>query len=104
MRPLLLRLLVVGLALLVLPGSAWGGEYFFCRMSGRVQSKCCCAAAHVPSAKSCRPGVRPGDCCERIRPSDGTQATNAAAASQTVQPAALTAVVPEPIYLPPLPP
>jgi len=75
-RPVLVRLLVVLAALLVLPGGAWGGEHFLCRMSGRVQRTCCCASPSPSSEKSCQSGVRPGDCCERVLPSDGATTTS----------------------------
>src|SRR6478735_7888651 len=100
MRTVLVRLLVVLAALLVLPGSAWGRDHFLCRMTGRVAPTCCCAAAKAVSAKRCEPGVRPSDCCERVHPGDGATATSAAA-PQTIDPAALTAIVPQPAYFVP---
>lgn len=101
MRATLVRLLVVLAALLVLPGSAWGRELFRCRMSGRVQTTCCCAVAQTPRAERCRAGIRADDCCERVRSGDGIQASHAAAAALTIEAAALTAVVAEPAHVTP---
>jgi len=98
------RVLALLVALLVLGGSAWGGEHYLCRMSGRVQSSCCCGAARANVGKSAQPGVRSEDCCERVAPGERTVVTTARAGVQPSELAVLVGVVPEPQYLPPLPP
>lgn len=103
MRSALIRLLAVFAALLVLSGGAWARELYVCHMSGRVLSTCCCAGENR-SSKSDEPGVRPADCCERLRAGQASKATNTNASAQRIQPAALTAILAQPAYLAPQPP
>jgi hypothetical protein len=101
MRSALVRFLVVLAALLVLPGSAWGRDHYLCHMTGRVLSTCCCATEDASEDRSGEPSVRSADCCEKLRSGDGAKAINKQASVQKIEPAALTGVVPEPLYLAP---
>ncbi len=97
------RLLAWLVALLVLAGSAWGGEHYLCRMTGRVQGTCCCGAAGVKVGKSAHPGVRSEDCCERIAPTERSVVATPRADVQPSELLALVALVPELSYLTPPP-
>ncbi|HSU40886.1 MAG TPA: hypothetical protein VLJ38_15005 [Polyangiaceae bacterium] len=97
MRSAFARLLMVLAALMLLPGSAWGGILYRCQMSGRVQASCCCDAGKKSAAPESVPGVRASDCCERLIPGDRSKATTPQAASDSVQPAALAAVLSVPL-------
>ena len=97
------RLLAWLVALLVLAGNAWGGEHYLCRMSGRVQSTCCCGAARVQVGKSAQPGVQSEDCCERIAPSERSVVATPRAGVQPSELVALAALVPEVPYFGPPP-
>lgn len=94
------RLLAFLVALWVLGASAWGGEHYLCRMTGRVQSACCCGAAHGEVAKRAQSGVEAADCCERITPSDHSIVATSRAGVQPSELAALVGVVPSPLYVP----
>jgi hypothetical protein len=97
MRGAFARLLVVLAALMVLPGSAWGGVLYRCRMSGRVQATCCCHAAEKSAEPAASPDARASDCCERLTRADGFTATSPRLASDSLHPAALSALLPVPL-------
>ena len=88
MRGAFARLLVVLAALMVLPGSAWGGVLYRCQMSGRVQSTCCCGAREKAPEPGAVPGACASDCCERLVPRDGLKATNPRTTNDSIQPSA----------------
>ena len=91
------RLLVALAALMLLPGSSWGGVLYRCQMSGRVQATCCCAGRHELAKPAALPSARASDCCERLVPADGAKAIGTPSADDSIQPAALAAVVPVPL-------
>jgi hypothetical protein len=101
MRFVVARLLVLLAALMVLPGSAWSHVHYLCHMSGRVQPSCCCEQRRISRESERAPSVRASDCCERLTPGDGVKATSTRATTDSVPPAALAALLPDPLYLGP---
>src|SRR5262245_29052190 len=104
MRLALARLLVVAAALLVLPGNAWAQAQLLCRMPGRVQSTCCCAAERELHAASSSAELRRADCCQRLSSGDASKVASAKAMSPTIEPATPNGFVTEPVYRAPLAP
>ncbi len=90
--------LLAALALL-LAGSALGSPHYLCHMTGRVTADCCCASTDAVDDAGCIPKAAPGDCCELLTPPTGAQANRDASPSDAIQPAALAAILPEPIYV-----
>jgi hypothetical protein len=97
MRVLRAEFLALLAALLLLAGTALAGPQYLCRMSGRVLAGCCCASNQEHKAPNCEPAVVAGDCCERLAPRDRSQVTRSAT-GENVPPAALSVLLPEPVY------
>lgn len=90
-------LLLAALVLLV-SGSALGGQRYFCRMAGRVVADCCCEGVRAPEGVARTRTVTPADCCERIQADSGAQLGRAVGASESFPSAALASIVAEPSY------
>jgi hypothetical protein len=97
MRFAFVRLLVALAALMVLPGSAWGGVLYRCQMSGRIQATCCCGAEDKSAEPAPLPAARASDCCERLVPADGSKAMSPGVLTPSIEPAALATVLPVPL-------
>jgi hypothetical protein len=100
MRSARARILALLAALVVLlPGGASLGAQYFCRMMDRAVPACCCATNETDEASG-EAGVRPADCCHRLASPDRSAAAAARGAVETIPAAALSAVLPEPVYFP----
>jgi hypothetical protein len=94
-----LALLVTAL-FLALSGTAFGAPSFFCHMTGRVGSGCCCQAKARSVAKPVGASVSANGCCERLEKSARPVVARTAALAEHVAEAALMTTVAEPSYTP----
>jgi hypothetical protein len=97
MRSLRAEFLALLAALMLLVGTAYAGPQYLCRMSGRVLAGCCCASNQERQESTCEPTLVAGDCCERLAPRDRSQVARGAT-GENVPPAALSAILSEPVY------
>jgi hypothetical protein len=60
---LTIRALAIALAVFLSGGWAFAGPLIQCRMSGRVQPRCCCGKSEEATPRSGAPEVDRGSCC-----------------------------------------